>query len=87
MAKKTFYVVWNGVKTGVYSSWAECKAQVEGYDGAIYKSFPSKLEADKAYNESPWLYVGIHSLSAQHPAPQIGAAFLTCFIDFIVTYL
>ncbi len=58
MAKKNFYVVWNGVKTGVYSSWAECKAQVEGYDGAIYKSFPSKLEAEKAYNESPWLYVG-----------------------------
>lgn len=58
MAKKNFYVVWNGVKPGVYSSWAECKAQVDGYDGAIYKSFPSKEAAEKAYNDNPWLYVG-----------------------------
>lgn len=58
MAKKNFYVVWNGVKPGVYNSWDECKQQVTGYDGAIYKSFPSKEIADKAFNESPWLYVG-----------------------------
>ncbi|MDR3059718.1 MAG: RNase H1/viroplasmin domain-containing protein, partial [Prevotella sp.] len=31
MAKKNFYVVWNGIKPGVYSSWPECKAQVDGY--------------------------------------------------------
>ncbi|MDR0823946.1 MAG: RNase H1/viroplasmin domain-containing protein, partial [Prevotella sp.] len=37
MAKKNFYVVWNGVRPGVYSSWTDCKAQVDGYDGAIYK--------------------------------------------------
>jgi len=58
MAKKSFYVVWNGIKPGVYNSWEECKAQVQGYDGAIYKSFPSLEQANKAFNESPWLYVG-----------------------------
>lgn len=58
MAKKNFYVVWNGVKPGVYNSWAECKAQVEGYDGAIYKSFPTIDAANEAFNNSPWLYVG-----------------------------
>jgi ribonuclease HI len=58
VAKKNFYVVWNGVEPGVYSSWAECKVQVEGYDGAIYKSFPTKAEAENAYNKSPWLYIG-----------------------------
>lgn len=58
MAKKNFYVVWNGVKPGVYSSWNECKAQVDGYDGAIYKSFPSRELAEKAFNDNPWLYVG-----------------------------
>lgn len=58
MAKKNYYVVWNGVKPGVYSSWNEAKAQVEGYEGAIYKSFSSKDLAEKAYNDSPWLYVG-----------------------------
>ena len=58
MAKKNFYVVWNGVKPGVYKSWNECKTQVEGYDGAIYKSFPTLEEAEKAFHDTPWNYVG-----------------------------
>lgn len=58
MAKKNYYVVWNGVKPGIYSTWSECKLQVEGYDGAIYKSFSSLELAQKAFNENPWLYVG-----------------------------
>ena len=58
MAKKNFYVVWNGVTPGVYSDWNEAKAQVQGYDGAIYKSFPTKEQAERAFNDNPWLYVG-----------------------------
>lgn len=58
MAKKKFYVVWNGVVPGVYKSWDDCKAQVSGYDGAIYKSFSSMDEAQKAFDENPWKYVG-----------------------------
>lgn len=58
MAKKNYYVIWNGVKPGVYSSWSEAKAQIEGYEGAIYKSFPSQSEANEAYNNNPWLYIG-----------------------------
>ncbi len=46
--KKKFYVVWKGKKTGVFSSWKTCKAQVDGYDGAQYKSFADKKEAEKA---------------------------------------
>lgn len=73
MAKKNFYVVWNGVKPGVYNSWEECKKQTEGYEGAIYKSFPSLEEANKAFNDSPWLYVGKKAketgkkINANHP--------------------
>lgn len=58
MAKKNFYTVWNGVTPGVYSTWDKCRAQVEGYEGAIYKSFPTLELAQKAYSESPWIYVG-----------------------------
>ena len=58
MAKKKFYVVWNGVVPGVYKTWDDCKAQVSGYDGAIYKSFRSFADAQKAYEENPWKYVG-----------------------------
>lgn len=48
MAKKKYYVVWKGRTTGIFTDWDSCKRSVEGYDGARYKSFPTKIEADKA---------------------------------------
>ena len=51
MAKNKFYVVWHGVTPGIYTSWAECKAQVNGCEGAIYKGFPTREEAEEAYED------------------------------------
>lgn len=48
MAKK-FYVVWQGREPGIYTDWAECKAQVDRFAGAKYKSFPTQQEAESAY--------------------------------------
>ncbi|UAM97901.1 ribonuclease H family protein [Polaribacter litorisediminis] len=48
MPNKKFYVVWNGRKTGVFTSWKVCKAQIDGYEGAQYKSFANLEEAEKA---------------------------------------
>lgn len=45
MAKK-YYAVKSGRKTGIFETWTECKAQVEGYKSAIYKSFPTLSEAE-----------------------------------------
>lgn len=45
MANK-FYAVKQGKKAGIYTTWGECKAQVDGFSGAIYKSFPTKSEAE-----------------------------------------
>lgn len=56
--KRNYYTVWNGIEPGVYSDWKDCKRQVDGYDGAIYKSFSNKEEAEKAFNDNPWKYVG-----------------------------
>lgn len=47
MAKK-FYAVKNGKVPGIYNTWEECKAQVDGYSGAVFKGFDSICEA-KAY--------------------------------------
>ncbi|WP_439128807.1 ribonuclease H1 domain-containing protein [Polaribacter sp.] len=48
MSKKKFYVVWNGRKKGVFTSWKVCKAQIDGFENAQYKSFSSLDEAEKA---------------------------------------
>lgn len=52
--KRKFYVVWQGRKTGVFSTWDECKQAVEGFSGAKYKSYPSEEEAWRAFKS------GIH---------------------------
>ena len=44
MAK--FYAVKEGKKTGIFSTWDECKEQVTGFKGAIYKSFKTLSEAE-----------------------------------------
>jgi len=40
-----FYAVRNGIKPGIYKTWAECKDMVHGVSGAEYKSFPTLAEA------------------------------------------
>ena len=41
-----YYAVRRGrVCNVIYSTWAECKAQVHQYPGAEYKSFPNYIEA------------------------------------------
>lgn len=44
MAKK-YYAVKVGMTTGVFETWEECKASVDGYPGALYKSFKSLSDA------------------------------------------
>jgi ribonuclease HI len=51
-AKNKFYVVWQGHKPGIYTTWDECKKQVMGAEGAKYKSFTTKEEAEYAYGQS-----------------------------------
>jgi len=51
MARKKYYVVWVGKKTGVFETWQECKENVHGFPNAKYKSFPSRELAQKQYDE------------------------------------
>ena len=55
--KKKFYVVWNGLNPGIYPSWDACQAQIKGVKGAVYKSFDSKEEAERAYASPAYTYM------------------------------
>ena len=46
--KQKYYVVWQGKLPGIYTSWDECKKQVQGVQGAQYKGFDSLAEAEQA---------------------------------------
>lgn len=47
--KKKYYVVWEGKRLGVYHTWDACKEQIEGFSGALYKSFPTQEQAQMAF--------------------------------------
>lgn len=43
----SYYVVHKGKKPGIYKTWNECKLQVEHIEGAIFKKFTNKIDAEK----------------------------------------
>ena len=47
----SFYAVAVGKKTGIYTNWEECKAQIEDFQGAIYKKFGTNEEAIEFVND------------------------------------
>ena len=62
MGKFKCYVVWVGRRPGVYYTWSECYAQVNGYPGARYKGFVSVEDATNALSN-------IHGPVQQHMLP------------------
>lgn len=49
MAEK-FYAVRKGKTPGIYKTWSECRAQVEGFSCAEYKSFKTLQDAQEYVN-------------------------------------
>lgn len=50
--RRKYYVVWQGLSPGIYDTWEECRAQVEGVNGARYKAFPDIESATEAFRGS-----------------------------------
>lgn len=58
MAKKQkFYVVWEGKRPGIYSTWPECQLQIAGFAAAKYKSFESLAMAQQAFKGNYYDFV------------------------------
>lgn len=61
MAGKKYYAVKKGKTTGIFRTWEECRACVEGCSGAEYKGFARLQEAEE--------YLGL----GRQPSPEGGA--------------
>ena len=55
--KKKYYVVWKGIKPGIYSDWASAQAQIKGFTGALFKSFENSVTAAQAFSDGPKNYL------------------------------
>jgi ribonuclease HI len=49
MSSKRFYVVWKGRNPGVYDNYDDAMESVEGFPGALFKSYDSPEAAAEAY--------------------------------------
>jgi ribonuclease HI len=52
MARARYYVVFAGREPGIYRDWARCQAQVDGFSGSEFRSFPTADEAERAWVEA-----------------------------------
>ncbi|XP_072045296.1 ribonuclease H1-like isoform X2 [Amphiura filiformis] len=64
--KPGYYAVRRGRRVGVYRTWDECKANVDKFNGARYKKFPSEEEA--------WRFVNDTDGAPQQPAATAATA-------------
>ena len=46
----SYYVVNKGLIPGIYTSWTECKKQVDGFKNPIYRKFDNKKDAITFHN-------------------------------------
>ena len=53
----SFYAVRFGPIPGIYTCWTDCKKQLSGFKGAIYKKFNNKKIAVEFYNNKSKTYV------------------------------
>ena len=51
MASGKYYAVFKGRKTGIFTSWQQCEAQIKGFSGASFKSFKTRSEAETAFQQ------------------------------------
>lgn len=71
MSKNKFFVVWEGKEPGIYRSWEECKRQIHGYEGAIYKGFATEAEAREAMVSPCWDYIGKNAKAKKPTSEEI----------------
>lgn len=54
MAPKKFYAVKRGRKPGIYFNWPDAKAEIDGFQGAVYKGFMNLQDAEEWLNSSAY---------------------------------
>ena len=73
--KNKYYVVWKGVNPGVYASWTECQLQIKNFKGALYKSFDSREEAERALEMPAHCFLQQKRTAEKPETPQLPAGF------------
>ena len=64
-----YYAVARGKVPGIYATWSECSAQVQGFNGARYKKFSTESEAREFINDNSGAASTTSALSKTSSSP------------------
>lgn len=69
--KQKYYVVWVGLKPGIYTRWSDCFKQIQGFPSAKYKAFEDRELAELAFGDEYKNYynTGIKPIRENKQAP------------------
>jgi ribonuclease HI len=84
LVAQKYYAVRKGRQPGIYRTWAETQAQVNGYSQAQYKSFPTAAEAEafmSGQTSAKSTRQSSRSKSSAHQAPAPVDAAITVYTD------
>ena len=76
-----FYAVRVGRVPGIYLSWDECKKNIDGFSGAVYKSFKTKAEAEAFMGASAAGKTAVHTSSEKKVADEVLDSLPYAFVD------
>lgn len=76
-----FYAVRVGRVPGIYLSWDECKKNIDGFSGAVYKSFKTKAEAEAFMGASAAGKTAVHTSSEKNVADEVLDSLPYAFVD------
>ncbi len=71
MAKKKYYAVKRGKTPGIYLTWEDCRSQISGFSGAVYKGFETLEEAGAFLQQAGGGEAQAESAFRQHVAGEI----------------
>eukprot|EP00741_Cyanophora_paradoxa_P007588 tig00001160_g7340.t1 len=83
MAKKNYYAVRKGHRTGIFTDWDECKAATTGYSEPSFRGFRTRVEAEEWLRGAPSPLCGNFARGAcnddihcpdRHEMPPVAAA-------------
>lgn len=81
MAAKKFYAVKKGKTVGIFSSWTDCKASVDGYSGAEYKGFGTWEEAREYLGDADGGACGYRVVTGEQSAEKKPESCMLAYVD------
>lgn len=76
-----YYAVKRGRRPGVYATWAEAKAQIDGFAGPVFRKFETREEATDFIGGQKQLDIASFFTIEPREPPSEGENALICFTD------